>query len=358
MKTLKMKSFKSILFVIILLWGIAAAMAYATLPSLLNSFKEPISLDSVDFEGDIEGLYVTGTVYGIYDWYCEEVEDNKTISREYLIDANDYYYMALRAEEDDMTAANALMDASYAYLNYEDDGTLLEQAQYEVSGVIKKIPSESLTYYYEYLDWDNLDEESKSIFLPYYIDVNNLGRYHMDEVIVMSVVCVGCFLIGCIFLIFVFTGRYQKSVKKYIANSASPEMAREKVEHFIQNTPEINGLRYNRDFICGHLNGTTAFGELPKLAWVYLHTVSHKRYFITVSKSYSLMLCFADGNVQQAGMKNEAIATEHMEKLSQICPQTVFGYSDDLQKMYRKDLNGFLNLRYNQVQANNIGFDM
>lgn len=359
MKTLKMKSLKSILFFIILVWGLSAFLGYMAVPSLYTHFfTEPVYWDDVDFDGEIEGLYVNGWLYGVYDWYCEEVENNDTISREYLIDADDYYYIAMRAEGEDMAAADALMEISQAFLNEEVGETELGQAQYEITGVIKKIPSDSLEFYYDYLDWYSMDTESQAMFLPYYIDVNNLGRYDIGEATVMTVVAIGCFLVGLIFLLLALTGRYQKHVKKYIANSANPDMTREKIEHFIQNTPEVNGLRYNRDFICGHQGGTTAFGELPKLAWVYLHTVSHKRYFITISKSYSLMLCFADGSVQQAGMKNEAVALGHMEKLSQICPQTIFGYTDELQKMYRNDLNGFLNLRYNQVQANNIGFDM
>jgi hypothetical protein len=76
-----------------------------------------------------------------------------------------------------------------------------------------------------------------------------------------------------------------------------------------------------------------------------------------VGKSYALMLGFTDGTRQAAGMKNEKIAKDHMQQLSAICPHVVFGYSDDLDKMYRKDMPGFLNLRYNQVQANNTGFE-
>ena len=105
MNTLKMKSFKSVIFYVLLLWAMAIAFGIAAVPGLMNSTKEPIAWDTVDFSGDIEGLYVTGTIYGIYDYYCEETEDGTVISREYLTDADGSHYIALRAEGEDMTAA-------------------------------------------------------------------------------------------------------------------------------------------------------------------------------------------------------------------------------------------------------------
>lgn len=359
MKQLKKKSLKSILPLLILFWGIAAFGLYSGISGLITNYiTEPTPMESVDFSGDIEGLYVSGPVYVIYDWYCEEYEGSKTTAREYIIDADEQYYICLLADNaSEMADANKLMEATYAYYDGEDDGTLIYESQYEIKGTIKKIPSESLDYLHEFIGWNEMDSATRATFLPYYIDVNNLGSGEMDSVIAATVVGVLFLVIGLVFFIMWLKGSYQKSIKKYIESSASPDMAKERVEYFLANTEEINGLRYNRDFICGNQNGTIAFGEMSKLCWVYLHTTTHKRYFITVGKSYALMLGFTDGSIQAAGMKNEKIARDHMQQLSAICPQVVFGYSDDLEKMFRKDMSGFLNLRYNQAQANNTGFE-
>lgn len=338
---------------ILLFWGIATILVCIALPSLRTALKGPIAWESVDFSSDIEGLYVSGTVYGIYDWYCEEYDNDDVLSREYLIDADGYYYMGLRAESKDMYDADMLMDATYAYLSGQDDGSLMQQMQYEVYGIIKPIPAEHLALYHEYVGWSELDEESKAMFLPYYIAVNKFGAYDYDELGVIAIVFVVCFLLGCRFFIFLLSGHYQKSVKKYIANSTNPDMTRERVEYFIQNTTEVKGLRYNRDFICGHQNGTTAFGEMSKLAWVYLNTTSHKQYFITIGKTHSLMLCFTDGSRQPVEVKNEAVAWEHIRNLSQLCPQTIFGYNEELDKLFSKDLAGFLEICYNNADPTN-----
>ena len=187
MNTLKMKSFKSVILYVLLLWVIAVIFGVAAFPGLVNSTREPIAWEEVDFSGEIEGLYVTGTVYGIYDYYCEETEDNSIISREYLTDADDNYYIALRAEGEDMTAANTLMDATYAYFMGEDDGSLLADNQYEITGVIKKLSGDSLQFYHEYVEWDSLDAESQSNFLPYYIDINKIGNYDAQGTTIMTV---------------------------------------------------------------------------------------------------------------------------------------------------------------------------
>ena len=352
MKKLKMRSLKSVILFVIIFCIVAGVGGSSVLPAVKNLFVKPISWDDVDFDGDIEGLYITGTVYGIYDWYCEETLDNRTTGKEYLIDADDKYYMGLHATYSDMDDANALMEASQDYLNGYDDGSDLEDAQYEITGVITKMPDDSLQFYHEYLEWSSMDADERELFLPYYINVDKIGgSYDKVDTIIVSLIALAFFLIGLFMLIRVFTGHYQKSIKKYIAGSSSPDMARERVENFLENTPIVNNLRYNRDFICGQQGGTTIFGETPKLIWVYLQSTVHKRNFITVGTTYSLTVAFADGRRQSIEMKNDQVTREHMQKLSEICPQTIFGYSDELDKMFRKDLNGFLNLKYNTAQT-------
>ena len=344
MKMLKKQSLKSVLVLVILLYVFCAILGAVMIPSLSNASKDPISLDEIDYSGDIDGLYVSGTIYGIYDWYCEETQDDKTIAKEYIIDADDYYYIGLRAEHSDMDAADALLDASTKYLDGLDDGTLLAESQYEVFGVIKAMPEDSLQFYYEYADWCEIDRE---IFLPYYIEIGTYGDYDGTDMILFGILIAFLFGLGTLFLVWALTGHYQKEVKKYIDNSGSPELAASKVDNFLRTTPLVNGMRYNHEFICGNSGATTVFGETPKLAWAYKHVVNHKRYFITVSKSYSIVLGFTDGTRQMAGVKKEAMVDEHLQNLQALCPKAIFGYSAELDQMFRKNLPQFLSLRYN-----------
>ena len=348
-----MKSFKSVIWLVIFLWIFGVGFGVFAIPSLMTSLSEPVPLDSVDFDGDIEGLYVKGTIWGIYDYYCEETKNYDTVAREYIIDAGNSYYMGMRAERSDMTAADKLMDASWNYLDGYTDYEDLEKYQYEVTGTITKIPSDSLSYYYDFRNYvSEGDAELKAAFLPYYLDVNKAGKFDKTGAIILSIAAVGFFLWGCLLLYWIFSGHYQKSIQKYIQNSSSPDMAAEKVERFFQSVPEVKGLRYNNEFICGQEGGTTAFGETSKLVWVYLHTVTHKRYFVTISKSYSLMLGFIDGTRQSVTMKSEVIAQGQIQDLGNKFPHIICGYSKELDNMFCHKRPEFLNLRYNEAMRN------
>ena len=202
MKKLKMRSLKSVILFVIIFWIVAGVVGSSVLPAVKNLFVKPISWDDVDFDGDIEGLYITGTVYGIYDWYCEETLDNRTTGKEYLIDADDKYYMGLHATYSDMDDANALMEASQDYLNGYDDGSDLEDAQYEITGVITKMPDDSLQFYHEYLEWSSMDADERELFLPYYINVDKIGgSYDKVDTIIVSLIALAFFLIGLFMLI-------------------------------------------------------------------------------------------------------------------------------------------------------------
>lgn len=343
MKMLKKQSLKRLLPLAIIFYvvGIGLAILFTNLTS--DALKEPVSLDDIDYTGNINGINVTGTVYGIYDWYCEEYDEEDTIAKEYIIDAGDYYFISLRAEYDDMNTADTLLEASTLYLNGEDDGTLLSEAQYEISGVIKSMPEDSKEFYYEYADWCGIDRD---IFLPYYIDVNASQSYDVFDV-VMSIIIVLLFMgIATTFIVLPLSGHYQKNIKKYIDSCPNQEFATAKVENFLSTVPLMHDMRYNHEFIYGSNEATTIFGETEKLVWAYKHIIKHKYYFITVAKSYALILGFADGTQQMAIVKKEAFADEHLANLEKLCPKTIFGYTEDLNKMYKKDLPKFLSLRY------------
>lgn len=343
MKMLKKQSLKRSLPNAIFFYVIGIGFAIFIAHILLASFKDPVSLDDIDFTGDINGLNVTGTIYGIYDWYCEEYDKEDTIAKEYIIDAGDYYFISLRAEYDDMNTADALLEASTLYLNGEDDGTLLSKAQYEISGVIKPLPDDSKEFYYEYADWCEIDRD---IFLPYYIDVNASESYDIVSAVLLIIAVLIINGIATTFIVLPLSGHYQKNVKKYIDSCPNQELATAKVENFLSTIPLIHDMRYNHEFICGSNEATTIFGETEKLVWAYKHIIKHKYYFITIAKSYALILGFADGTQQMAMVKKEAFADEHLANLEKLCPKAIFDYSEDLDNMYKKDLTKFLSLRY------------
>ena len=350
MNELKKKSVLGNLGLIIVFVAIGIGMLFYSVPSVIKLIQKPVPLEEVDFSGDIDGLYVRGTLYRIYDWYCETKEGVDTVSREYIIDTGDLHYMGMRVMAKDMSPAEKLRRAYLECLEERDDGTALEAAQYEVTGTITKMPKDSHEMYWDYLGGDYMTAEEQEQFLSYYLDVNKVGKNDPIGAIILAVL--GCIFIfvGLFFVLWSMLGKYQKSVNQYINNSGNPDMAKERVESFIKNTPEYKKLRYNNDFICGESSGNIAFGETAKLVWAYRHTTTYKRYFITVRKTHALMLVFTDGIRQVAAVKSEADALEHLEKLASLCPQAIIGYDDELDRQCSTDFAGFMNLKYNNSE--------
>lgn len=344
-----MKSLKSNILIIIILLAVGVWLVAKVSDPLITFLNKPQDLDEIDFSQDLDGVYVTGTVYGIYDWYCETTDDRKTVSREYLIDGGSDYYMGMLVMAKDMDKAETLMNASYDYLDGTDDGTALEAAQYTVKGTIVKMPSDSLDLYQEYLEWDTMSPEDQEVFLPYYLEVDKIKGTAVSGMWTLLVLGIASLAAGIWVLVSVLTGSRQKAIKKYIAQSSNPDMAREKVEGFLTSTPYSHGLKLNRQYICGQNGGTTVFGETSQLVWAYQLTTTHKRNFITVGKSYQLMLCFLDGSRRSINMNSEADVQENLKIIADTCPHTIVGFTDEIDKLFRKDMPGFRALKYDPV---------
>ena len=100
----KYKGLKSSWFLIVLFLGIGIFMLGNSGKSLFTrAFSQPVTLDELDYSGEIEGTYVRTTVYGIYGAYSETVSSktNSVKAREYVIDAGDYHYISLKARSGD-----------------------------------------------------------------------------------------------------------------------------------------------------------------------------------------------------------------------------------------------------------------
>ena len=174
----KYKGLKSSWFLIVLFLGIGIFMLGNSGKSLFTrAFSQPVTLDELDYSGEIEGTYVRTTVYGIYGAYSETVSSktNSVKAREYVIDAGDYHYISLKARSGDLKKADALMDASFDYLDGKIDSEALEPYQFEITGTIQPLSSKSLQYYHEFFDWYQLDDEVKESILPYYVEIGEVA---------------------------------------------------------------------------------------------------------------------------------------------------------------------------------------
>ncbi|MCM1091986.1 MAG: hypothetical protein NC413_14185 [Muribaculum sp.] len=348
-----MQSFKAVIFQVIVLVIMAVGILVAVMPSMKMLKEGSMDMDSLDYQGDIDGTYVTGTIYIIYDYYCETSRRGQVVSREYIIDAGEDDYMGMLVQKSDMEQAEKLMEAYYDFIENDGSTDAVYAAQYEVKGTIKKMPSDSQRLYSQYLLQGGISASEREHFLPYYLDIDKVGVAPQWGVYLFLILAAGCIIASLFMLISVFSGRYQKEVRQYIASSSSPDMTREHVEEFLKSTANNYGLRCNQEFLCGQQGASTIFRKTADVVWVYTKTVKHKRNFITVARSYYLMVGFVNGSLCTIDAKDERTANAQVDKLATLCPRAITGYAPELEKMFLRDLTSFLNIRYNKTQPSN-----
>lgn len=137
-----------------------------------------------------------------------------------------------------------------------------------------------------------------------------------------------------------YSGKYQKDIHNYIKNSANPTESTIKIEHFLANTPALYGIRCDKEFFCLQYGIQNLFRETSTLVWVYKKD--------SLQQAYFLVFGFSDGKLCTHNVENEEHANEVLAILDELCPQAVFDYNKEIAKKFKKNLNEFLEIKYNK----------
>lgn len=120
------------------------------------------------------------------------------------------------------------------------------------------------------------------------------------------------------------------------------EIAKEKVKNFFDHERVAPDLWLNKEFIGGLRDEKVIFGELKKLVWMY-GTDEQEKHTIS-NAAYCINLHFEDGSKQQM-MYNENLQ-QLFGFMEENCPWVILEYSDELRKLFYKDLPAFLGIQY------------
>lgn len=314
--------------------------------------QEPAYLYDVPRE-DLEGAYVTVELPRIFGSYaCTEEFENDfdtvgtLVSQEYIIDANDYDYCGLLVKDDDMIdQANALMESTFAYLDYEAEEIT---GTFTVTGVMKEMPSDSLEFYHEIVGYESLSIEEQEAFLPLYLDVRD-GDDTFGTV--MLAVFGAVFLAVALFLVIrACIGANQKQIldKAMQLSPAAPEMILDQLDQMHDANPKAKILMNGR-FIFANNGNASRLYAMEELVWAYHAVTTQRVYFIPVGKTHSLALAMLDGKIIQVPMKEDQVK-EQLQAIQAQHPSCFLGFSKDLEAMYRKNPASLLQLRASQTQ--------
>lgn len=335
-RTLLWMLFPVLLLAVIGICLFAESNLFAEEPTPQNLYEVP--------RDELEGAYVTVDVEWIYGCYAytEETRNNiptgKITEREYVIDANADDYMALILSGDLMDKAEALMAECDNYYNGGSDEIT---QSFTVSGYVKKLPSDSLDFYHEALDYYSMSFAEREIVLPLYLAPANFELNVI--VLIISLVCIG---VAVLLLVLVFQGRFQRQIteKLNLMFGDNPERQDEFLNHMLNKAPNVGGMRMDNGYIYLCQGVSHYLFDSRDLVWAYEQVTRQKLYgIITVGKNYGVALKMADGTSKMVSMPKKKV-NEMLHKIAEQFPGCVIGYSDELAALYNQNRAAMANV--------------
>ena len=140
-----------------------------------------------------------------------------------------------------------------------------------------------------------------------------------DDVQIKFLATIICFGILIVFLVLIISGKCQRDVYKYIQNSTSPELAKEKVEKFLKEAPCIYNLQYSKDFLCCRNCIFTVFLHTGDVVRIAKRTKIHRyKILIPICKFNYLDIVTADGRKRCITFNREKQLDEAMMAIRSI----------------------------------------
>lgn len=336
---LKKESLRKVLVRIVLLLALSVALFVLFGCQNLLGTLSPKTLAELTPE-TLEGAYVEDDIYFLYLPYVE-VEQYRnnvrtgTVGMQYLTNFDDTYYMGLYVHKDSLTEAREMMDACDAYMQGSLDAGQVPVLH--VKGTIRLMDEDDQGYYY---DLAGGDAGLEALMLPYYLDVNRVGKQTFATVAVFAAASLVCLVLAAAPLVKALTGGYQKQVRRKLAGMGDTLAAAERVERFYESTEPVCGVRMNSEYVFFQ-NGAHSILLRPwDVAWAYQSTTQHRTNGIPTGKTYAAVLRTMDGKTYTLGMPEADVQTL-LERMQTALPGTVLGYSDELQALYRNDRAAF-----------------
>lgn len=181
--------------------------------------------------------------------------------------------------------------------------------------------------------------------LPYYIDCSS---ENMDGAFLILLIAGLAILIwGIVRLVKVATGASVNELRKNIAAAGYTESQIESDYRNALTFEKKESFRVGR-LMSYYISGTNAKAiDNKRIMWAYMHTVEHRRNGIKVGTTYSVMIYdeFCPSG-RTYTVDSEATAQNILKKIAGMFPWVVVGYTDELKKLYNKDRNQFLQMRY------------
>ena len=358
LETLRKKARKSNMWRIVLsVIGIGIMMA-VTKFAVLDVITGPTKMDITAAPETYEGKYVTiDAEYFLYD-YIEHTTTTTSKSGSKSTRTDGYSYLAFQSvpqegstdsvwyfysiyfDKKHQDELSAKIDKTYEYLN-DEAGTVNPPEPVKVTGTWNKMDSQTERYFQKVIGEIGIQETDLDKFYFYELNTKKIGGVSTTLFWVLTGASAILLLFAILSAVGLFSSAYMKSLQQYL-----------------QKNPTVSMQEIEEDFNCAHLISSDVW--IGKKWTIYMQ--GNKAYILTNSDliwgyyysrtgrySVSEMRLFTKDKTQHGISLSEKNTQEALKIYVDEQAQMVIGYSKDLEKMYNKDFNGFLELRYNPV---------
>lgn len=357
LEKLKKKSIVKALPAVIILFIVGIVLIGLEVSNLKSLIRGHVKFETLAPEEINADLIVDASIDVNFGAFMEEYEENtkthatRTTSLYYIIwtgdeDSEDYKYMGIKVPASDERKMEEMAEAAY---NYEYSDPI------EYSGAVNKMSSQEYEYFKEYfLESGWSEEEVEEYTLPYYISAGALIGGAATTVYGVFGIGVILIVIGLIMLIHALTGGKLKAFKKEIEESgfsqADVEFDYESAKLFNKG----NDLRIGRRFIFYMGGNKPHIIVNDQVIWAYQQNTTHRTNGIKTGTTHEILVYQLNNKkIAHIFVPKEALGTEVLQYINQVIPKAVVGYSDELVRLYQKDYQEFLQLRYYEQQTQN-----
>lgn len=329
----------TIVILVLMLAPLLAPLQYLIGPKDLTDVK------NLDYK-KYEGKYVEFEVKYVFGSYMEKISKNtKTGSRRttgygYIVyNYNDNSCFAAYLPASKKSTMDKLIDQAEDIYFYGIEGT----KSVKVKGTLKKLSGTELKYYNETVE--ELEEIIPGITdaaVLFYVDSESVNRVPTIFLWIIYAVCIFGLIQIVLSVIRYTTGSAQKQIDKFI--SAHPGTTEGEIDSDLRAAAKVTDSLWAGHHYTVWLEGVKVkILDNTKLVWAYY-------YRVTGRQNISQVLTF---NTDKKKVPIN-ISKESGEKLLgvylQTQPHMVIGYKSEIEKQYKKDFAGFLDIAYNPAK--------
>lgn len=350
---LKKKSISNALALVVILAIIGVVLIVLEFANFMAILNGHVKFEDLKPEEITDHLIVDASINANFGAFIEEYEENtkthstRTTNLYYVIwtgdeDAEDYRYMGIRVPVYDEEEMEEMAEATY-YYEYSEP--------IEYSGAIVKMDDEEYGYFKDYFLASGFTEQDiEDWTLPYYINVGALTGGAAVTVYVILGVGILLIVIAIIRLILALKGNGLKPIKKELEVAGISESEAEYDYESARVFVKRSDIRIGRRLMFFFSGMKVHALPNDKLVWAYLKTTTHRTNGIKTGTTYEVILNTYEKKRFSLPVAKEAIAKEILGYIGETMPWVVLGYEDDLNIMYNRDYQKFLQLRYNNAQ--------